>query len=478
MGSELSLPLPSALEGNPYFTAGFGLGIMGTGLAALRGASKAAMTMAQRHLLVTLEVTSKDKAYPWVLQWLTQQARRSQSTVGQHISVDTITQRLANGKTATRFEYTPCPGRHVLYYEGRLLMVDRVREQQTVDLHTGQPWECVKLTAVGRSRDIFTAFLNEAQEFAEAKQELTTVVYTNWGTEWRPFGSPRRRRPLHSVVLDTGVAEHVVNDVREFVDSARWYIDRGIPYRRGYLMHGPPGCGKSSFVAALAGELGYDICILNLSDAGLTDDRLAHALSTTPPTSLVLLEDVDAAFVHRDPKDRRSSHVTFSGLLNALDGVAAGEERILFMTTNHIDRLDPALIRPGRVDVIHHIGHATESQCHRMFLKFFPDRPELAQSFVAAAGHTELSMALLQSYFMLYRHSAEEACQAATELCAGVDAAKTGSVPVQQSMAEMAVRESQQQNEQQSAQPAASEGRSYPRPDPSGIPLTPPPRES
>ena len=87
-------------------------------------------------------------------------------------------------------------------------------------------------------------------------------------------------------------------------------------------------------------------------------------------------------------------------------------------------------------------------------------------------------MALLQSYFMLYRHSAEEACQSAAELCAGVDAAKTGSVPVQQSMAEMAVRESQQQNEQQSAQPAASEGRSYPRPDPSGIPLTPPPRES
>ena len=146
------------------------------------------------------------------------------------------------------------------------------------------------------------------------------------------------------------------------------YIDRGIPYRRGYLMHGPPGCGKSSFVAALAGELGYDICVLNLSDSGLTDDRLSHALSTTPPTSLVLLEDIDAAFVQRSANDRggRQSHVTFSGLLNALDGVAAGEERILFMTTNHLDRLDPALIRPGRVDVIHHIGHASRSQCHRM----------------------------------------------------------------------------------------------------------------
>ena len=63
-------------------------------------------------------------------------------------------------------------------------------------------------------------------------------------------------------------------------------------------MHGPPGCGKSSFVAALAGELGYDICVLNLSDAGLTDDRLAHALSTTPPNSLVLLEDVRALLTH------------------------------------------------------------------------------------------------------------------------------------------------------------------------------------
>lgn len=435
---------PAFLEGNPYFSAGFGLGILGTGMAALRGSAKAAMSMAQRHLLVTLEVTSKDKAYPWVLQWLTHQAARTKSTVGQHITVDTITQRLANGQTTTRFEFTPCPGRHVLWYEGRILIVDRVREQQTVDLHTGQPWESVKLTAFGRSNSTFTAFLAEAQANAEAKQELTTTVYTNWGTEWRPFGAPRRRRPLHSVVLDDGVAEHVVSDVREFVDSSKWYIDRGIPYRRGYLMHGPPGCGKSSFVAALAGELGYDICILNLSDAGLTDDRLSHALSTMPPMSIVLLEDVDAAFVKRDASQQRASHVTFSGLLNALDGVAAGEERILFMTTNHLERLDPALIRPGRVDVIHEIGHASASQCRRMFLKFFPAEEQLAKRFAATAGSAELSMALLQSFFMLYRHSAEGACQGAKELAAGATAAKhDDGTPVQQQLAERAVQQQQ-----------------------------------
>ena len=74
----------------------------------------------------------------------------------------------------------------------------------------------------------------------------------------------------------------------------------GIPYRRGYLLHGPPGCGKSSFITALAGELGFSICVLNLSERGLSDDRLHHLLAVAPTESIILLEDVDAAFVSRE----------------------------------------------------------------------------------------------------------------------------------------------------------------------------------
>jgi chaperone BCS1 len=74
----------------------------------------------------------------------------------------------------------------------------------------------------------------------------------------------------------------------------------GIPYRRGYLLHGPPGCGKSSFITALAGELEFGICVLNLSERGLTDDRLNHLLSVAPQQSIILLEDVDAAFASRE----------------------------------------------------------------------------------------------------------------------------------------------------------------------------------
>jgi len=190
--------------------------------------------------------------------------------------------------------------------------------------------------------------LSQAHQFALSKQELTTTIFSNWGTEWRPFGPPRRRRPLHSVVLADGIAEHVIADTREFVESSQWYIDRGIPYRRGYLLHGPPGSGKSSFVAALAGELGYDICMLNLSEAGLTDDRLAHALTHAPPQSLVLLEDIDAAFVERDVKDRRESFVTFSGLLNAIDGVAAVREIVARSRDDNGKGPLPTACRPCR----------------------------------------------------------------------------------------------------------------------------------
>jgi chaperone BCS1 len=173
-----------------------------------------------------------------------------------------------------------------------------------------------------------------------------------------------------------------VADVRDFLASAQWYYDRGIPYRRGYLLYGPPGTGKSSFIQALAGELDYDIAILNLSERGLTDDRLNHLLTIIPARTLVLLEDVDAAFANRrrqtDADGYQGANVTFSGLLNALDGVASSEERILFLTTNHVERLDEALVRPGRVDLTVRLDEATRYQVERLWDRFYGDLEDSA----------------------------------------------------------------------------------------------------
>ena len=147
---------------------------------------------------------------------------------------------------------------------------------------------------------------------------------------------------MSSVVLDEGVAEDIVADMRQFLSGSEWYIQRGIPYRRGYLLWGPPGCGKTSLIMALAGELGLKVMILNLASKDMEDESLFQLMSAVSNHSLVLLEDIDAAFSQRASGDDNKSTITFSGLLNALDGIAASEGRIVSLRF----RVHPACTLP------------------------------------------------------------------------------------------------------------------------------------
>lgn len=136
----------------------------------------------------------------------------------------------------------------------------------------------------------------------------------------------------------------------------------------------------------------------------MTDDRLNHLLSNVPERSIMLLEDIDAAFTKRTQTDNQGyqSMITFSGLLNALDGVASAEERIIFLTTNHVEKLDPALIRPGRVDLKEYLGNASDYQIRKMFLRFYDDE-KLADRFVEKLKGKKVSTASLQGHFVYYK---------------------------------------------------------------------------
>jgi chaperone BCS1 len=211
--------------------------------------------------------------------------------------------------------------------------------------------------------------------------------------------------------------EDLLSDVRGFLGKRSWYLQRGIPYRRGYLLHGPPGTGKSSAVVAVASALGMDIAMLSLGDATLDDNGISELLSNVPANSLVLMEDIDCAFIERKEGDDKRSKVTFSGLLNAIDGVAAGEGRLLMATTNHIELLDPALIRPGRIDRKIYIGYARREQARRLFMRFFPDAEvELATYFAESIAEDRLSMSSLQMHLLRYSNDAVKAVAMLDEL--------------------------------------------------------------
>ncbi|ORX66342.1 hypothetical protein DL89DRAFT_270263 [Linderina pennispora] len=425
--------LSSFLADNPYFSAGFGLIGVGAGVAVMRQGARRGADLMRRQLLVSMEIPSHDKSYQWVLGWLSRRGaetvrnaqsnnnsmtwvnrRIAKAVLPRHLAVQTSYKQHDNGSVSTDFTMVPGQGKHIFHYKGIFIQVDRQRNSKMIDLQSAAPFETVTLTTLSRDRQIFSQILSESREFALSQNEGRTVLYTSFGPEWRPFGLPRKRRLLESVVLDRGVSQSIVDDVKDFISNGKWYDERGIPYRRGYLLYGPPGSGKTSFIQALAGELGYNICILNLSERGLTDDRLNHLLTVAPERSLILLEDVDAAFTRNREQSEHAGYqqsmVTFSGLLNALDGVTSSDERIIFMTTNHIERLDPALIRPGRVDLKTYLGNASPFQIKQMFTRFYgQEAAELAGEFTAAlAGHT-VSTAQLQGHFVMYKKDARSA---------------------------------------------------------------------
>ncbi len=393
------------LTDNPYFTAGFGLIGVGAGLTLFRqGATRLAFLL-QRRYLTSLEIASKDPSYYWMLQWISKNNLRT----GNHFSVQTI--RLGDdSKSKTLWKFVPSPGVHYMKWGRNWIKVQREREKSAMmDITTGNPFETIKLTMIGRDMTPFYQIITEAQGEAHKMSVGKLVLYTSFANEWRPFGQPRQRRDINSVVLDDGISDNILTDLREFLSSSKWYSHRGIPYRRGYLLHGPPGTGKSSFVQAIASELGYSICLLNLADGTITDDRLSHLLSALPEQALLLIEDIDAI----STSDNRTPHqgfsrLTLSGLLNALDGVGSSEERIIFMTTNHHERLDPALIRPGRIDVQYCIDRASPSQTHRMFMRFYPDNNELADAFVAKLQGYPISPASIQGHFIKHKDSPKD----------------------------------------------------------------------
>ncbi|KAF5179670.1 Aaa-atpase [Thalictrum thalictroides] len=169
-----------------------------------------------------------------------------------------------------------------------------------------------------------------------------------------------------TLAMDTNKKNEIINDLTCFRNSKNYYAKIGKTWKRGYLLYGPPGTGKSTMIAAMANFLEYDIYDLELT-AVKNNVSLRRLLTNTAQKAIIVIEDIDCSLAltgDRESKkkkksksdmdeDKRKNTVTLSGLLNFIDGLwsACGEERIVVFTTNHVDKLDPALIRRGRMDM-------------------------------------------------------------------------------------------------------------------------------
>lgn len=244
-------------------------------------------------------------------------------------------------------------GMHLIYhnrrfYFARLTKIDSPGSEKQK--------EEITIMTLGRSHNALKALVDHFKP-DDNRDKLTIHKYIK--SEWEIVDTVKRRG-LDHIALNPETRRDMVDEFTYFLNNKEDYYSINIPWKMSILLHGKPGTGKTSLIRALASDFKLDVCIINL--AWMSDDMLQNAVSTCPSNSIILFEDFDAstaAVKTRSVNDKNTkaaendsfTGLTLSGILNTLDGISSLDGTIMFFTTNHIECLDDALIRDGRIDI-------------------------------------------------------------------------------------------------------------------------------
>ena len=408
----------------------FGLG------TSFRYVWKHAYDLFEDYCMSYIRIESEDDIYDQVMDWIATQnvSKRSRELIATTDREDALDDldgdfeeydpnnliNFGNIDAKVPPKFAPSYGSHFFFHKGTLFQFKRAVKQVLASGWSSGSMvrddEDITLKCVGRSTQPIKDLITEARSSFLKKKKAFTIVrrpatkeQRNRTRYWVRVAS-RPSRPMHTIILNGDLKERVLLDINEYLHPATkfWYANRGIPYRRGYLLHGPPGTGKSSLAWAIAGVFGLDIYCVSLVDETIMEADLSLLFSNLPRRCVVLLEDIDTAglskrqevdpataekspkdsvasdaikigteitkaleSVQKSNKDKDKQGITLSGLLNAIDGVASHEGRVLVMTTNCPEKLDDALIRPGRIDMKVPFTNASKSQIYQLFTRMY-----------------------------------------------------------------------------------------------------------
>jgi chaperone BCS1 len=369
------------LGDNQFFQGGLSLMLVAAGGVALRYLPQLAWDLIWRWFGVVTTVRDQTMVR-WMGIWLAEgEWGRKQRWL------EVATNDRKDGLEAVM---RPGPGLHTFTFKGRRFYLNHDLE----DAGIAGKISVLTLRILRPERGLIGGLIQEVVDRANRERIGKTAVFVNSRAYWELVRLTEKRE-ASTVFLKPGLLQQVFDDADWFFGAKDWYRQRGLPYRRGYLLSGPPGNGKSTLIQALAAHCGVSIYSLTLTDKEFTEPHLVSALGNVPEQSIVVVEDIEKVDLSR-------TQITQSGLLNAIDSALASEARILIATANDVSGLLPALLRPGRIDRRWEIANPGVEAVATCIAKFSVDGAGPAIAEMAMAGGW--SMARLQSELAVLGH--------------------------------------------------------------------------